>query len=189
MDDCTDAFVEACAAGDAYAAASFLSSWPGMVDVHWNEDAAFRAACGGGSEQMVTWLHAVISPDLQTCGPRAFTMACEAANTGAVQALWGLGVGTSLQNISDGLRWCLRTAACYDDAHQRVQCLQLLWEAHGAFDIHENGDWVYKEAHDSGHAEVLEWVKAKGGPLAHWPVRVGECALRWEQSTHVAAST
>lgn len=182
MDDLTltDAFIDACWKGNAAQVAQFLEDHAQDLDVHWNGDSAFVGACGAGSTQMIVWLRDVLDPDLHSCGPRAFTTACELGNHQGVSTLWALGVCTDAQAIGDGLRRCLRMAASYDP-DGRVECLQTLWSAsYGTVDIHENLDWMFKEAVDCGHPEVLAWVRAKGGPDAAWPVKVGVCDPRWE---------
>jgi hypothetical protein len=154
---------------------------PGIIDTHWNNDAAFVGMCGSGTRDGVLWLVTAIHPDVHgPAGDKAFLSACECGNADAVRTLMmDFGIGIDPQTIATGIRACLEFAVSYTHAPSRVACLELLWASHGGLDVHEDQDWMFKTATDSGFADVLAWVVSKGETDTAWPQKTGSCELRW----------
>ena len=178
----TDLFVHACDSGDVAEAGRLLKTHGEEVDVHWNDDSAFRAVCMLGKRADIVAAAALINPVSWT---EAFLSACEVANVDGVLAIVkDLGMCGKDAALAQGIRRCVDLASSYVNAPARVTCLDTLWDLledpAGSMDVHEDHDRMYRIAVDSGHDGLLAWVVAKGGgPQMAWPRKVGACEPKW----------
>ena len=86
----TACFQRACMAGDT-ATARWLAATH-SVDVHAQNDRAFRLACNGGHRQLAEWLCCLYpATDIHACDEQAFAAACVRGDLPLAQWLWNRG--------------------------------------------------------------------------------------------------
>jgi len=145
------AFVAACRAGDTNAARAALVQVD-EEDVHWGEDAAFRALCAHGDVEGARWLYDRGGVDVHAVMDNAVRSAARNGHLPMVQWLHGVGA-----DIRAGVDWPLLCAA--GGGHAPV--VYWLVETIGAQDIER---WlmqlVVDRATQNGFPDLAEWLAA-----------------------------
>ena len=129
------------------------------LDIHADEENAFRSACVSGDEATVRWLFDRGGVDIHACNHHAFRLACGYGCFRVAQWLVSLG-GVDIH-------------ACTDEAFRlasekgRLATVQWLF-AQGGVDIHAEGDVCFRTACRKGHLHLARWLLALD-PEYVWP--------------------
>jgi hypothetical protein len=153
-DDLSQTIVRACGDGHLPVARSLYSL--GGVDIHAENDLAFRRACLWGRLSMAQWLHSLGGVDIHAHVDCAFGLACGNGRLETAQWLHSLG-GVDIHAKND----VTFRDACVNGHLATAQWLHSL----GGIDIHAHDDHAFRFAREYDEASVVNWLRDLGcGP-------------------------
>ena len=121
------------------------------VDIHVDDDVAFRWACCYGHEIIARWLHS-LGVDIHARDDYAFYWACAHGHESIARWLHSLGVDIHT-NDDDAFRW-----ACAHGHESIARWLHSL----GGVDIHADDDAAFQMACTYGYESIAHWLRELG---------------------------
>ena len=128
------------------------------IDIHANNDEAFRMACCWGHLETAQWLYSLGDVDIHTDDEYAFRWACSHKHLETAKWLYSLG-GVNIHTRF----FCM---ACCNGYLEIAQWLYSLGETEGVpIDIHFIDDTAFRYACDWGHLETAQWLYSIGANI------------------------
>ena len=161
-------FLEACRKGQLDQAKRIAQENPDL-EIHTNEDEAFRWACSKGHLEVAQWLvdyaTSIESPvDIHTYSDEAFRWACENGHLDV--ARWLVDYATSIESPIDihatkdsAFSWACKNG--YLDVARWL--VDYATSIESPVDIHAYEDYAFSWAYYNGHFEVARWLIPFGG--------------------------